>query len=236
MSMPIPSLSPSPSPNQFTCQQHSPNIFITSPTSPSTYPGSHSRSRSRESQTHSNPNAHTTLPILSIPNMGPSQISHSFHTPSSSPTVSDVLPSFFSQGRVHARSQSHLGPRLPRQPNITLTLDMDDDGRVEKRARTEADKVNDGSDMGLRVGEEMDVMPSEVGEDVKLASPMSLTGGTPPPTSAGVGMGVGPGTKVVGLRSRSDSAPMWGGEGSSLHGGLSANWTGRGRSGSSFGQ
>lgn len=150
-----------------------------------------------------------------------------------------MMPNFFSQGRGHARSQSHLGPRLPRQPNITLTLDVDDDGRVEKRARTEADKVNDGSDAGLRAGEEMDIVPSEVGEDVKLASPMSLSGGTSPTTSAGVGMGVGMGAggnKVVGLRSRSDSAPMWGGEGSSLHGGLSANWTGRGRSGSSFGQ
>jgi hypothetical protein len=231
MSMPIPSPSPSPSPHSFACLQHSPNIFITSPTSPLAYSSSHSRSPSRESQTHPNPNVHTTLPILSIPNSittGPSY-SHPFHTPSSSPTASDILPNFLRQG--HARSQSHLGPRLPRQPNITLTLDTDDGGRAEKRARTGADKVKDASDAGLRAGEEMDVVPSEVGEDVKLPSSMSLTGGTPPPTSAGVG-----GTKVVGLRSRSDSAPMWGGDGGSVHGGLSANWMGRGRSGSSFGQ
>ena len=229
MSMPIPSPSPSPSPHPFTCLPHSPNIFITSPTSPLAY-SSHSRSPSRDSQLHSHPNVHTTLPILSIPN-GPSQISHPFHTPSSSPTTSDILPNFLSQGPRHARSQSHLGPRLSRQPNITLTLDTDDDGRAEKRARTEADKVKDVSDAGLRAGEEMDVVPSDAGEDVKLPSSMSLTGGTLPTTSAGVG-----GTKVVGLRSRSDSAPMWGGEGSLAQGGLSANWTGRGRSGSSFGQ
>ena len=104
---------------------------------------------------------------------------------------------------------------MPRHPNITLTLEMDDSGRSEKRARTDADKGKDGSE-GLRTGEEMDVVSSEVGEDVKLSSP----------TSAGVG-----GNKV-GSRSRSDSAPMWGTE----QGGLSANWTGRGRSGSSFGQ
>lgn len=104
---------------------------------------------------------------------------------------------------------------------------MDSDGRVEKRARTEGDKVKDGSD----AGEEMDIVPTEAGEDAKLPSPMSLTGGTSPTTSAGVGA-----NQLVGLRSRSDSAPMWGGEGSPVHGGLSANWTGRGRSGSSFGQ
>lgn len=117
--------------------------------------------------------------------------------------------------------------RIPRQPNITLTLQTDDDGRVEKRARTEAEKVKDGPDAGLRLGEEMDIVPCEVVEDVKLPSPMSLTGGTSPTTGTALG-----GNKV-GLRSRSDSAPMWGGEGGSVHGGLSANWTGRG---GSFGQ
>lgn len=93
--------------------------------------------------------------------------------------------------------------------------------------------TKDGS--GLRVGEEMDVVPCETGEDVKLPSPISLTGGTSPTSSAGagVGMGVGMGNR---LRSKSDSAPMWGGEGSSVQGGLSANWAGRGRSGSSLGQ
>ena len=118
--------------------------------------------------------------------------------------------------------------RIQRQPNITLTLETDDDGRAEKRARTEGDKMKDGPDAGLRSGEEMDVVPSEAGDDVKLPSPISLTGGMSPTTGTTMG-----GNKV-GLRSRSDSAPMW--EGSSVQGGLSANWTGRGRSGNSFGQ
>lgn len=113
---------------------------------------------------------------------------------------------------------------------------MDHDGRLEKRARTEGDTVKDGSDVGSRAGEDMDIVPSEAGEDAKLPSPMSLTGGISPTTGTGVGT-----NKVVGLRSRSDSAPMWGsggvgGEGSPVQGGLSANWMGRGRSGSSFGQ
>ena len=60
--------------------------------------------------------------------------------------------------------------QIPGQPNITLTFDLDDAGHVEKRARTE-DKGKDGS------GEEMDVTPSE-GEDVKLASPISMTSPT----------------------------------------------------------
>ncbi|KAH0836803.1 HSF-type DNA-binding-domain-containing protein [Lanmaoa asiatica] len=228
MSMPMPSPSPSPSPHLFTRHQYSPNIFITSPTSPSPYPGSHSRSPSRESQTHSNPNTHTTLPILSIPNSiaaNPSQFPQSLHTPSSSPTTSDFVPGFFRQGAGHAR-----GGRLPRQPNITLTLETDENGRMEKRARTESDKVKDGPDAGLRAGEEMDIVPSETGEDAKLPSPMSLTGGSSPTTGVGLG-----GNKVMGLRSRSDSAPMWGGEGSPVQGGLSANWLGRGRNGNSFG-
>lgn len=117
---------------------------------------------------------------------------------------------------------------MPRQPNITLTLETDGDGRLEKRARTEGDKVKDGSDMGLRVGEDMDIVPSDASEDSKLPSPISLTGSSP---TTGTGVGA---NKVVGLRSRSDSAPMW--EGGPAQGGLSANWTGRGRSGGSFGQ
>lgn len=235
MLIPIHSPSRSPSPHPFTRHPHSPNIFITSPTSPSIYPSSHSRSPSRESQTHSNLNAQAILPTLAMPNStttGPSQISHPFQTPSSSPTASDFVPNLFSHRSGHARSQSHLGARIPKQqPSITLTLD--NDGRVEKRARTESDRVKDGPE-GLRTGEEMDVVPSDAGEDAKLPSPMSLTGRTSP-TSVGVGVGTGRGGKV-GLRSRSDSAPMWGGEGSSVQGGLSANWMGRGRSGGSFGQ
>jgi len=100
-----------------------------------------------------------------------------------------------------------------------LTLEPDDAGRVEKRARTE-DKGKDGS------GEEMDVVPSE-GEDVKLASPMSMTGVSP--TGGGGGLGTG----KVGMRTRSESASRWEG---GAQGGLSANWTGRGRSASSLGQ
>ncbi|KAF8555690.1 hypothetical protein OG21DRAFT_1507455 [Imleria badia] len=207
--MAIPSPSPSPSPHSFTRLQYSPNIFITSPTSPTPFASSHSRSPSRESQTHAN--AHTTLPILSIPN---AMTTGPFHTPSS-PTASDIVPGFYSQRPGHGRSQSHLGARTQRHPNITLTLDTDDGRRSEKRARTEGDMGNNGSE-GLRAGEEMDIVPSDAGEDVKLASPTTNTG---------------VGNRVVGLRSRSDSAPMWGGE----QNGLSANWT-RGRSGSSFGQ
>lgn len=230
--MPI-SPSRSPSPHPFT--RH-PNIFITSPTSPSIYPSPHPRSPSRESQTHSNLNAQAILPTLASPNSGPSQNSHSFQTPSSSPTASDFVPTFFNHNHRlgHARSQSHLGARITRQPNITLTFDTSDDGRVEKRARTESDRARDGPE-GLRTGEEMDVVPSDAGEDAKLPSPMSLTSGTSTTMNAGVGVGTGGGGKV-GLRSRSDSAPMWGGEGCSVQGGLSANWMGRGRSGSSFGQ
>lgn len=218
ISGPMPSPSPSPSPHPFSRHQYSPNIFITSPTSPSPYPNSQSRSPSRESLVHPIP------PTLSMNSTaaGPSQFS--LHTPSSSPTMSDCVQGFFKQGSGHARNMSH--PSGRRQPNITLTLETDD-GRVEKRARTEGDNVKAGTDAGLRTGEEMDIVPTEAGDDIKLPSPISLTGGTSP-TTTGAGT-----NKVVGMRSRSDSAPMW--EGAAMQGGLSANWTGRGR-GSSFGQ
>jgi len=215
---PMPSPSPSPSPQPFSRHQYSPNIFITSPTSPSPYPNSHSRSPSRESL------AHTIPPTLSInpTATGSSQFSHPLHTPSSSPTMSDCVQGFFKQGSGHARNMSH--PNGRRQPNITLTLETDD-MRVEKRARTEGENVKVGTDAGLRTGEEMDIVPTEAGDDIKLSSPISLTGGSSPTTT---------GTKGVGMRSRSDSAPMWDGA-TTLQGGLSANWTGRGR-GNSFGQ
>ncbi|KAG9313168.1 HSF-type DNA-binding-domain-containing protein [Chiua virens] len=69
ITIPIPSPSPSPSPHSFSRHpQHSPNIFITSPTSPSPYLSLHSRSPSRESLTQSNPNASHTNLSLSISN------------------------------------------------------------------------------------------------------------------------------------------------------------------------
>ena len=220
--MAIPSPSPSPSPHSFSRHPHSPNIFITSPTSPSPYSSAHSRSPSRESLANA---PHAALPTLTIPT-GPSQFHHALHTPSSSPTTSDFVPSFFTPGQGHTRSLGHMGVRLSRQPNITLTLDTEDNGRVEKRPRTESDHANDGQD-GLR--QDMDIVPNEAGEDVKLPSPISLTGGTSPTTATSLAC-----NQVVGSRSRSDSAPLW--EGNAVQGGLSANWTGRGRSASSFGQ
>lgn len=234
LSMTIPSPSPSPSPHPWTRHHHhSPNIYITSPTSPTPFGSSHPSSPSRDSQTHSNPNSHPTLPTLAIPNPVTAGSSPPFHSPLSSPTTSDIVPSYVSQRSGHGRSLSHLGTRIARQPNITFTLDSDDDGRVEKRARTEGDKVKDGLE-GLRVGEEMDVVPSDV-EDVKLSATMSLTSGSPT-TNPGVGVGTGVGGNKMGHRSRSDSAPMWSADGTSVQSGLSANWMGRGRSGNSFGQ
>jgi hypothetical protein len=75
--------------------------------------------------------------------------------------------------------------------------------------------------------EDMDIIPNDAGEEVKLPTLMT-TGAL---VAAGAGGG-GP-SRVAGMRARSDSAPMWG-PGMGGEAGLSANWGGRGRSGSSY--
>ncbi|KIK91391.1 hypothetical protein PAXRUDRAFT_633513 [Paxillus rubicundulus Ve08.2h10] len=129
---------------------------------------------------------------------------------------------------------------MSKQPSITLTVDPGDDGRGEvKRQRTEG---GDNTKEALKVSlggmggenEDMDIIPSDHGEEVKLPTSMLINAGA---LVAAGGGGGGP-SRAAGLRARSDSAPMWGpgmGGDAGGAGGLSANW-GRGRSGSSYGR
>ncbi|KAI6001094.1 hypothetical protein F5J12DRAFT_250959 [Pisolithus orientalis] len=143
-------------------QGQSPNIYITSPTSPSPLVPLHGPTP------HSHPASRMGLPTLSIPTGS----AYALHTPSSSPTGSDYPGPCFTQRSFVQRSHGH-SP----QPSITLTPD-DDGGRGDcKRPRVDGGasvEGNVGVSMGVETGEMEVVANAE--EDSKLPTPLSLTG------------------------------------------------------------
>ena len=209
---PSPSISPHLS--QLQGLGHSPNILVTSPTSPSPFPPLHGTS-------HSHPTNRAGLPTLMIPTVP----AYALHTPSSSPTAADLPGSCFGGGRgFGTRAHGHSS-----QPSITLTPDDDNEHSKCKRARMEGTvgvEGNSGVGVGIGMGvtgtgrNKMD-MTTDSEEDSKLHRPVSLTG---TPCS----------------RPRSDSASVWaiGGDGglSGNSGAAAAASWGRGRSGSNYGR
>ncbi|KIM68177.1 hypothetical protein SCLCIDRAFT_1009350 [Scleroderma citrinum Foug A] len=208
-----PSISPHPMhPSQL--QGHSPNIFVTSPTSPSPFPPLHGPTP------HSHSAARAGLPTLTIPTAP----AYALHTPSSSPTAADLPASCFGQRNFGTRAHSHSS-----QPSITLTPDDESDSRGDcKRARMDGAggaEGNSGAGIGgVGMGGDLD-MTTDSEEDSKLHTPVSLTGA---PCS----------------RPRSDSAWASGGDGGmpgnpnaggGTAGGGVVGW-GRGRSGSGYGR
>ncbi|KAG6334841.1 hypothetical protein ID866_4246 [Astraeus odoratus] len=152
---PSPSGSPNPNPSQ--SHGFSPNIYITSPTSPSPFPH----------LVGPTPHHHVTragLPTLTIP----TNPSYPLHTPSSSPTAADLPGPCFGQQRAFgSRAHGHSA-----HPSITLT--PDDGGRGDcKRARV--DSTTAGMAVVSAEGADMD-MVADAEEDCKLPTPLSATG------------------------------------------------------------
>ena len=136
---------------------HSPDILVTSLTSPLPFPPLHGTSHSHSA----NRAGLLTLMIPTVP-------AYALYTPSSSPTAADLPGSCFGVGRgFGTRAHSH-----PSQPSITLTPDDDDEHSECKRARMEgAVGVEGNSGVGIGVagtgGTEMD-MTTDSKEDSKL--------------------------------------------------------------------
>lgn len=156
--------SPSGSPNLMHLQGQSPNIYITSPTSPSPFVPLHGPTP------QSHPASRMGLPTLSIP----AGSGFALHTPSSSPTGSDYPGTCFMQRSFGPRNHGH-SP----QPSITLTPDDDGERGECKRPRVDGGapvegNVGVGIGMGVETGE-MEVV-ADTEEDSKLPTPLSLTG------------------------------------------------------------
>ncbi|KAI6151478.1 hypothetical protein EDD17DRAFT_1139604 [Pisolithus thermaeus] len=207
--------SPSGSPNLMHLQGQSPNIYITSPTSPSPLVPLHGPTP------QSHPASRMGLPTLSIPT-GPG---FALHTPSSSPTGSDYPGTCYIQGAFVRRNHGHSS-----QPSITLT--PDDDGERGECKRPRVDGVVSveggvGIGMGVETGE-MEVV-ADTEEDSKLPTPLSLTG-TPCSRLGGDSASMWRAGGDVNAGASNTSAG-----GASTNGQNVSGW-GRGRSGSGYGR